>query len=587
MRVTNIVEKIRDIDGTVLREINVGMGVENRLKIEILHREDYLKWDYFCKRLKEECKTIKVQKRFPFITFVFPLQETPLKEAIKKFEESLDRKYFLIEEPPEMNMTIIAKVTNLCNIDCQYCYDRPFREALGHNKIISFDKVDRMVELASKYAREITLIWHGGEPTLAGVDFYKKIYDEILPKYPYASFVTDIQTNGTLIDEKWVELAKKYDIGVGSSYNATNEDLRHTTEDNALGSRKHNIHSTFENIKNAEKLGLPIGVIDVITKENFRNLIDVYEFYKKEGITSCFNEVHNSGEAEKHDFLFMTKEEQAEYTEVMSKYFAYWARDIDDKCFTDRFASEYIQILFTGNSNVCHNGSQCLNCWVGINSNGDIFPCDRALKDKKYRIGNINDFNSFLEVYNSEKYSNYACERESKLNAFCSRCDIVDYCHGNCPMIDIDENNSAAIPNKYSCQMIHIHLLCAYRALIGLDINECNYILRRFLIANCLFLPNEIPKLLELLGLSQEFKALDFNSKKLTLHSKEFELFSVINSPKNEYKLDCNMTGVIMEYALKDNDIDNRFEKAADMIKARAKSLEKNIKSVDKGCLLE
>ena len=121
MRATNIIEKIRDIENAVLREINMGMGLENRIKIEILHKDDYLKWDYFCKRLREECKMIKIQKRLPFLTFVFPLQETPLKEAAEKFEEALDRKYFLIEEPPEMNMTIIAKVTNLCNIDCQYC----------------------------------------------------------------------------------------------------------------------------------------------------------------------------------------------------------------------------------------------------------------------------------------------------------------------------------------------------------------------------------------------------------------------------------------------------------------------------------
>lgn len=585
MRVTNIIEKIRDIDGAVLREINMGMGVENRLKIEILHKEDYLKWDYFCKRLKEECKTIKVQKRFPFLTFVFPLQETPLKEAVNKFENALDRKFYLIEEPPEINMTIIAKVTNLCNIDCQYCYDRPFREALGHNKIISIDKVDRMIELAAKHAREVTIIWHGGEPTLAGVDFYKRIYEEVFPKYPYACFFTDLQTNGTLIDDNWISLAKKYNIGIGSSYNATNEDLRHTTEDNVLGSKKHNIHNTLDNVKKARDSELPIGVIDVITKENFRNLIDVYEFYKKEGVNSCFNEVHNAGEAEKHDFLFMTKEEQEEYTEIMSKYFAHWARDIDDGCYTDRFASEYIQILFTGSSNVCHNSSHCVNHWVGVNSNGDIFPCDRALRDKKYRIGNINEFNSFLEAYNSEKYINYADERECKLITYCSKCNIVDYCHGNCPMIDIDENNSAAIPNKYSCQMVHIHLLCAYKALIGLDINECNFILRRFLIENCLFLPDEIPELLEKLGMTKEFKNLDFKSKESDLYSKEFELFRAINSPKQEYKLSCKMTG-IMDYSLEENVIDDRFDRAVGMIKARAESLEKNIKSVDKEVLL-
>lgn len=576
MRVTNIIEKIRDIDGVLLKEINIGMGLENRLKIEILHKEDYLKWSYFCKRVNEDCKTIKVQKRYPFLTFVFPLQETALAEAATKFEKALGRKFYLIEEPYQECITIIAKITNLCNIDCQYCYDRPFREVLGHNKIMSMDKLEKMIELAAKHARDVMIVWHGGEPTLAGVDYYKKIYEEIFLKYPYATFHTDLQTNGTLIDEKWVELAKKYEMGIGSSYNATQENLRHTTEDNILGSKEHNIHNTLANVKKANDLGLPIGIIDVITKENYKNMIDVYEFYKKECIQSCFNEVHNSGEAEKHDFLFITKEEQTEYTEVISTYFAYWARDIDDRCYADRFASEYIQILFTGQSNVCHNSSHCVNRWAGVNSNGDIYPCDRALKDKKYRIGNINEFDSFLEVYNSEKYNNYVKERESKLNTYCSKCDIVDYCHGNCPMIDIDENNSAAIPNKYSCQMVRIHLLCAYKALMGLSIEECNHILRRFLIKNCLFLPSEIPELIEKLGLSSEFSSIDLKPDNATLESKAFELFRAINSPKDKYKLNDKMV-ILPELDASESIVDDRFERAIKMISARAESLKKSL----------
>ena len=118
-------------------------------------------------------------------------------------------------------------------------------------------------------------------------------------KFDYICAVHNETGTGLLNDIKKIgKLAKKYNIGIGSSYNATNEDLRHTTEDNILGSKKHNIHNTLDNVKKARDSKLPIGVIDVITKENFRNLIDVYEFYKKEGINSCFNEVHNAGEAD-------------------------------------------------------------------------------------------------------------------------------------------------------------------------------------------------------------------------------------------------------------------------------------------------
>lgn len=132
-----------------------------------------------------------------------------------------------------------------------------------------------------------------------------------------------------------------------------------------------------------------------------------------------------------------------------------------------------------------------------------------------------------------------------------------------------------------TCQTPNIPLLCAYKALIGLNIEDCNHILRRFLIKNCLFLPDEIPQLIEKLGLSEKFDSVDFKSDNVSLYNKEFEMFKTINSPKDEYKLLCGPQDIKQATYPDAVIVDDRFERAVDIIKERAKSLENDLKIVD------
>lgn len=550
--------------------------MENRIKIKVHSEKDYLKWDYFIEKVKGRKIPLKIVKRYPIITFVFPRYTSELEDALAAFEKVLEKKYYLIEKPPQDSMTIIAKVTNLCNLDCQYCYDKPFRDKLGHNGFINYDQLDKAIKMAAEYAEEVVIIWHGGEPTLPGIEWYRHIYEEIIPKYPYADFNINMQTNGTMINEDWIEFALEHELEMGSSYNATQEDLRHTKADNKLGSEEHNIFSVLGNIKKAIKAGVATGVIDVMTKENHERLIDIYEFYKREGVDACFNEIHNSGEAEKHDFLFITKEDRESYDKVATEYFTYWVNDQSEKFFVDRYASEHIMILLTGSSTVCHNGGECLYHWMGLNSNGDIFPCDRPLGNK-YRIGNITEFDSISEVYDSPKYRYYAEERRLKLDNHCAKCNIQDYCHGNCPMIDIDETYSAAIPNTYSCMMQRMNLLCAYKALLQTDIDSCNLPLRNFLIDKCLFLPKEIPTLIKALKLESEFGELDYSMDTASLNSKEFKTFALFNPPRADEQLVMNFAEIVQDRRIRQED--NRIERAVEILKLRAEELTEEYRS--------
>lgn len=574
MRINEILDKLDAIEDIAITEAIDGFGNENRISIEINNPQNILKWEYFHERLREEIPAIKISRHYPKVRWVFPLYESDLQEVLEKFSQFLDRKFYMLEKPPKESVTIIAKVTNLCNLDCQYCYDKPFRESLGHNGIIDIEKIEKTIRLASYHAREVVIIWHGGEPTLAGLDFYKKIHEEILPKYPWADYDIGFQTNGTLLNKDWYEFAKKHGLEIGSSYNATQEDLRHTLSENELGSKSHNIYSVLHNIEEASKYDVSIGVIDVLTKENHQNIFEIYDFYKNVGVDACFNEIHKAGEATKHDLLFLTPEEIKEYEKRTAEYFAYWIKDQDSRHFIDRYASQYIQILFMGTGGVCNYSGRCIYNWLGINSNGDLYPCDRPLPPK-YRIGNIIEFDSMMDIFSSDVYQNFAEERAIKLATYCSKCDLRNYCHGGCPMKDIDESGTAMLPNRYACSITRANLKSAYKALLHTSFEECNRSMQRFLLANTFILPGEIPKLMQMIGLADEFPTLHYDDHHLSFTGIEFSLFQAVNPPEEELYLwqDIPYEERCLSEYHGEIENDDRLQRAAELLKEKAEQI--------------
>ena len=138
-------------------------------------------------------------------------------------------------------------------------------------------------------------------------------------------------------------------------------------------------------------------------------------------------------------------------------------------------------------------------------------------------------------------------------------------------MSDIDEHYSAAKPNTYACQMQKMNLLCAYKALLNTDIDKCNKPMRKFLIEKCLFLPKEIPALIEYLGLKNKFGKLNYNEESASFNSREFKVFTMFNPPFPEEQL------VKEEIELWQNaefvEVDDRFERAKALLEERSKEL--------------
>jgi len=111
------------------------------------------------------------------------------------------------------SLSLIIKVVSACNLACRYC-----DADIYSNHRMSLDTVSQIITKALDYADHVEFIWHGGEPLLMGIQFYEKVV-ELQKRYKREgqTIENDLQTNGTLISQEWVDFFKANDFHVGVS----------------------------------------------------------------------------------------------------------------------------------------------------------------------------------------------------------------------------------------------------------------------------------------------------------------------------------------------------------------------------------
>ena len=121
---------------------------------------------------------------------------------------------------PPINI-MIKPASSACNMACSYCF---YRDVAAHREqafegMISLEDMEQVVRAGMEYAEHIcSFAFQGGEPTLAGLDFYRRVV-ELQKKYarPGVAVHNAIQINGYLIDEEWAAFFAENHFLVGLS----------------------------------------------------------------------------------------------------------------------------------------------------------------------------------------------------------------------------------------------------------------------------------------------------------------------------------------------------------------------------------
>ncbi|MBE7088914.1 MAG: radical SAM protein [Clostridiales bacterium] len=325
-------------------------------------------------------------------------------------------------------INVIIKTTNDCNLRCKYCYNS---QSWNKKENLPLEKFERLISILSKDFREICLVWHGGEPTILGLEYFERVVEiENLAHQNNGVVIRNsLQTNGSLLNEEWVDFFKKYNFKVGVSFDGKDSDKYRQ-----LGQK------TLQNIKLMQKKGLKASCLAVVADDDY-DLIENYKFFAEIGCSVEFSYLFMEGAAK--NLQGLTKEK---FVDKYLKLIDYW---FADKNGVDvRLIETYVAMAMGSYYRICTNSS-CHGKYLSIYPDGSLYNCGRD-NMSNYPFGNIDSINNFNEIYDSQGFKNLVLGSIARRNACKAACEFFDECTGGCADCAITEGTLDQ-PAKFSC----------------------------------------------------------------------------------------------------------------------------------------
>lgn len=411
---------------------------------------------------------------------------------------------------------LLVKPTHSCNLNCQYCYDKPMRDKYKGKKM-DFALVDKILKLCSEHAKRIQWIWHGGEPTLMGIEWYERV-QELFYKYYGTEFKQSMQSNGLLLNKDWAKFSLKYDVDIGVSYDVFSQNVR-------IGNKNVNVE---DNIKEYMDAGGKCGVITVINKNNYHRQIELYEYFKKLGTNPAFNHIYRSEGTLKNDLEISAED----YAREFLKYFKHYMEDSSSSAIDERTALVILRHV-VGNRDLVCTYADCRHSWISVNPLGIMYPCDRYVPER-YSMGNIMDFDSIEDIYKTDGHKLYFTEIQKRLITHCAECGYRMYCNGGCNANHIAVSGDGTGLDSFSCELFKLEFNGVYDYLRNVDFYKKSY--NPHFVGLALSHPiislNEIKEFMASKGFNTNWEYRN-NGKEL-LDCQEFKMFRAFNRFKGE-----------------------------------------------------
>jgi uncharacterized protein len=346
---------------------------------------------------------------------------------------------------------VVAKpIGPVCNLNCEYCFYTE-KQALypAGEQYRMRDNV--LVAFITKYITSqptpvVEFVWQGGEPTLLGLDFFKRVIELQRPFAKQKTIKNSLQTNGTLLTAEWCQFLKKHNFMVGISLDGPREiHDRYRRDRKGAGS----FDQVMRGLKLLQKHSVEYNVLACVARETATKPLDVYHFFKKEGVefiqfAPVVERVTDAAGANQGLRLAgpaaLDKVEQQtevtpwsvipeEYGDFLIEVYEDWVRHDVGTVFVMNF--EWVLNAWIGNpSPVCVHAQTCGRAVV-IEHNGDVYACDHCVFPQ-YRLGNIMS-EALPDMVTKSLRSGFGVAKESALPRWCSECDVLAACQGGCP----------------------------------------------------------------------------------------------------------------------------------------------------------
>ncbi len=331
---------------------------------------------------------------------------------------------------------VMAKPTGArCNLDCAYCFflkkDRLYP---GSDFRMSDEVLEAYVRqtLEGQTAPEVTIAWQGGEPTLMGLDFFRRAV-EIEKKYAGAGrrVANSFQTNGLLIDDAWCRFLHENGFLVGLSLDGPRE--LHDVYRRDKGGR-----SVFDKVAGAARLmqkhGVEFNILCTVNAENSRHPLEVYRYFR-DGLGARYIQfipiVERDNDAGDQDGAAVTDRsvDPEQYGRFLTEIFDEWVRRDVGVVFV-LFFDAVLASYFFGRSSLCVLRPTCGEALV-LEHTGDLYACDHFV-EPAFQLGNILE-TPIAELVSSDRQRAFGRRKSETLPKTCRECRFLFTCHGECP----------------------------------------------------------------------------------------------------------------------------------------------------------
>jgi uncharacterized protein len=324
---------------------------------------------------------------------------------------------------------LIKPASSSCNLKCKYCFyfDVAENREIQNYGIMSLDTLETLVMKAFEYGEHfVGFAFQGGEPTLAGLEFYKKLI-ELQQKYNTKKLrvTNSIQTNGTLINEDWAKFLAENNFLVGLSLDGPKEihDLNRI-DARGFGSYK-NLEKTIEFFN---KYKVEYNILCVVTKSVSRHIEKIYNYYFKKGFKylqfiPCLDELGMEPGSNPYSL------QSESYEEFLKKLFDLWYRDVKlGKGVSIRMFDNILQMLLGYPPESCDMAGRCTANTI-VEADGSVYPCDFYVLSQ-WKLGNLKD-NTLEEMLNGDKAKEFVGVSIGMAEE-CRSCEYVRLCRGGC-----------------------------------------------------------------------------------------------------------------------------------------------------------
>jgi uncharacterized protein len=333
--------------------------------------------------------------------------------------------------------SLLIKPTSAdCNLRCEYCFYISHLNVIEQKPRMSEEVLEQLIAsyMRTDQNNHYVFGWQGGEPTLMGLNFFKKVVKLQIKYAPQGSAISNgLQTNGTLITDELARFFGEYKFLLGVSLDGP--EYLHDYYRKTL-SKKPTHTLVMRGIKKLRENNVEFNILTLINDITVKKGKEIYQYLRENGF--FYHQYIPCIEFGDNVNLMPYSISGEDWGQFLCDIFNEWIKE-DINNISIRLFDSILDLLVNNRYSICHMGNNCCQYFL-IEYDGNVYPCDFFVRDNQL-LGNILN-NTWEVLLDSPLYHQFG-NQKAKWNNSCFSCEYLLFCHGDCQKFRPGENSRA------------------------------------------------------------------------------------------------------------------------------------------------